>query len=168
MKIHPDLVAAEHYVYKPCGMHVENVAQEPESQEYSAATFDMNGSHIKFRVSKITPTKIGQFVTLWRRINGGPIIPHDVQDNVDFFVISVRSSEGRLGQFVFSKNVLCEKGIMSEHGKGGKLAIRVYPAWDKAENIQAKRTQAWQLNYFFEIDQHKPIDISHIKKLFVL
>jgi hypothetical protein len=166
--IHSDLLRAQQYAYQPCGLQIKNVEQEVESQEYSAASFEIGNLRVRFREGKITPTKIGQFVTLWKRINKGPITPYDAQDSVDFFVISVRSPQGRLGQFVFSKAVLCSKGIMSQGGKGGKLAIRVYPVWDKAENVQAKRTQAWQLNYFFEIDQQKPIDVLRIKKLFLL
>lgn len=146
----------------------QNFTKEAEGQEYNAASFELNGLHVKFRTGKITPTKIGQFVTLWKRPHGGPIKPYDRADGVDFFVVSVRSSQGRLGQFVFPQAVLVAQGIMSQGGKGGKLAIRLYPAWDRAENAQAKRTQAWQLNYFFEIDQDGTADVSRIKKLFLL
>jgi hypothetical protein len=165
--VHPDLLIAQQHVYQSCGLQMKNVKKEQESKEYHATNFELNDLRIKFRVGKITPTKIGQFVTLWKRINKGPITPYDMQDQVDFFVISVRSLQGRLGQFVFSKAVLCEKGIMSQNEQSGKLAIRVYPVWDNAENAQAKKTQAWQLDYFFEIDEHKPVDILRIRKLFL-
>ena len=166
--VHQDLLIAQEYAYKPSGLAIQSFIKEGEGQEYNAAGFDLNGMGVKFRTGKITPTKIGQFVTLWKRPSGGPIKPYDTADGVDFFVVSVRSPQGRLGQFVFSQAVLVAQGIMSQGGKGGKLAIRVYPAWDKAENAQAKKTQAWQLNYFFEINQDRPVDVSLIKKLFLL
>jgi hypothetical protein len=37
---------------------------EAESAEYGAYTFELNDLSVRFRVAKITPTKIGQFVTL--------------------------------------------------------------------------------------------------------
>ncbi|QQR49103.1 MepB family protein [bacterium] len=108
----------------------------------------MNNHAILFRVAKITPTKVGQFVTIWKRNQAGITAPHDLADNIDFFVISVRNGE-RLGQFVFPTKILAEKDIVSKNDSGGKRGVRVYPAWDVADNPQAKMTQAWQLAYFF-------------------
>jgi len=62
---------------------------------------------------------------------------------------------------------LYEKGIISKDGQGGKRAMRIYPAWDVTDNPQAKRTQAWQLNYFFEIKPDQPIASSILEKLFI-
>ncbi len=173
--IHPDLLAAQKFVYEPTGFICKKIIKEIESEEYGAFEFELNFElnhvntklNIKFRVAKITPTKIGQFVTLWKRIGSGPIMPHDVIDAFDFYVVSVRNADRcRFGQFIFPKKVLCEKGILSEHGKGGKLAIRVYPAWDVAENRQAKKTQEWQLKYFVEMNVNKDVEIENIRKLF--
>ncbi len=137
--------------------------QEAESQEYGACEFELNNHRIKFRVAKITPTKIGQFVTLWKRIENGPIVPFDMADPVDLFVVCVRKGQ-QFGQFVFPKNVLHEKGFVSKDGKGGKRAMRVYPPWDMADSPQAKKTQTWQLKYFFEIQP--AIDAEIITFLF--
>src|SRR5690348_2623887 len=90
------------YIYEPLGWQCNNIQQEAESQEYGACFFEMNGKKIIFRVAKITPTKIGQFVTFWKRIGSGPIMPYDCADSFDFFVVTVKSKD-RLGQFVFSK-----------------------------------------------------------------
>lgn len=136
--------------------------QEAESKEYGACTFRMNNQIVKFRVAKITPTKTGQFVTLWKRIGNGTIMPYDTTDPIDLFIISVRSGE-HLGQFIFPKDVLQRKGFISSDGIGGKRAMRVYPPWDKPDSRQAKNTQNWQLLYFAEI---KPIlDIHNIRQL---
>lgn len=161
--IHPDLFAAQKLAYEPSGLICKNVVKEKESEEYGACTFELNNHHILFRVGKITPTKIGQFVTLWKRIGNGPIIPYDMADPVDLFVVSVRDAQ-HFGQFVFPKTVLHEKGVISKNGKGGKRAMRIYPPWDMPDNQQAKKTQAWQRIYFFEIGQNS--DIARIRKLF--
>ena len=72
--------------------------------------------------------------------------------------VSVRDAE-HFGQFVFPKAVLYEKGIVSKDGKSGKRAMRIYPPWDITDSRQAKKTQAWQLMYFFEIHPNKNIDL---------
>lgn len=164
-KPNTDFFEAQKYIYEPLGWQCSNLKKETESQEYGACSFEMNGKNILFRVGKITPTKIGQFVTLWKRIDKRPIQPYDIQDPIDLFVVSVCAGD-RFGQFVFPKNVLCEKDIISKDGKVGKLAIRVYPAWDIAENLQAKKTQAWQLNYFFEIQENKIENNAAIQRLY--
>ncbi len=61
-------------------------------------------------------------------------------------------NENEFGQFVFPKYVLIKKGIISTENKEGKRAFRVYPKWDVTKNKQAERTQKWQLNYFYEIN----------------
>ncbi|MFA6065677.1 MAG: MepB family protein [Candidatus Babeliaceae bacterium] len=164
--IHPDLLAVQKLAYIPSGLMCTDIVQEAESQEYGACEFTMNNKRIKFRVSKITPTKIGQFVTLWKRSSAGPIAPYDMADAIDFFVVSVRTAE-HFGQFVFPKYVLHEHGFVSQYGKGGKRAMRVYPPWDVTDSAQAQKTQSWQVRYFFEIDQNGSIDTAKIQKLFL-
>lgn len=147
---HPDLIAAQKLIYEPAGLMCKNLHKEAESEEYGAFRFEINNRRIIFRTGKITSTKIGQFVTLWKRIGKGPILPYGLEDFIDLFVISVREAE-HFGQFVFPKIVLYEKGILSKEGEGGKRAMRVYPPWDITDNRQAKKTQIWQLMYFYEI-----------------
>lgn len=160
---HPDLLLAEDHVYKPSGLILQNLKIENESADYGASEFIIKNLSVKFRVGKITPTKVGQFVTFWKRIGGGPILPYEFTDSFDFLVVSVRA-ENHLGQFVFPKAVLCEKGIVSCHGKEGKRALRIYPPWDKADNPQAKKTQAWQLQYFIKFSENS-FDFLRIKHL---
>lgn len=162
-KIDPDLLEAQRLAYEPVKLNCDMIIQEKESQEYAVCTFEMNNKIINFRVAKITPTKIGQFVTIWKRINNAPIMPYDMSDSFDLFVISVRKAE-HFGQFVFPKSVLWQKGFISKNGKDGKRAMRVYPPWDITDSPQAKKTQTWQLIYFFEIQPN--VDISKIQRLF--
>lgn len=163
--LHPDLALAQKLAYEPSGLIINNFTAETESEEYAASEFKMNHREIKFRAAKITPTKIGQFVTLWKRIGNGPIQPFDLEDPIDLFVISVRTPL-HFGQFVFPKSVLHEKGILANGDKEGKRAIRVYPPWDVADNKQAINTQKWQLLYFFEIPLTGKADTQRIQKLF--
>ncbi|MGL4629999.1 MAG: MepB family protein [Leadbetterella sp.] len=117
------------------------------------------------RVSKITPTKTGQFVTIWKRNEEGITEPFDGKDDIDFVII-VSKRDDTIGQFIFLKSVLLEKGIFSLNGKGGKRGIRVYPPWDKVESKQAEKTQAWQKKYFVEIKKNDGDNLSLMQLLF--
>lgn len=165
--IHSDLSVALKFAYEPSGLIMDHFVAESESEEYAASEFKMNDLNVKFRVAKATPIKIGQFVAIWKRGDSGSIHPFDMSDFFDLVVISVRTPE-YFGQFVFPKLVLCEKGVISKEGKGGKRGIRVYPPWDTTENRQAIETQKWQIPYFFEIPLNVQTNVSRIRKLFFL
>lgn len=163
--IHHDLLTTKALVYNPCKFKCSPPIAETESTEYGAYEFNLNSFNIRFRIAKITPTKTGQFVTLWKRTGKGPIQPYDSSDPVDFFIISVRNAK-YFGQFVFPKSILCEENIFSKNGKGGKRAIRVYPPWDKTMSKQAKKTQEWQMKYFLEISEDHSINCERVKLLY--
>ncbi|MFJ9419333.1 MepB family protein [Streptomyces sp. NPDC101227] len=148
--VHGDLLAAKTLVYDPSGFACSPPQPEAESAEYGAYAFTLDGLSVRFRAAKITPTKIGQFVTVWQRSASGPIRPFDSADPVDLFVISTRDG-GHFGQFVFSRDALRERGIVSRDGAGGKRAFRVYPPWVTTVNRQARTTQRWQLEHFLGI-----------------
>lgn len=152
------------YIYDLCGFNFKNAIPEIESSEYNAYTFELNNLKIRFRSAKITPTKIGQFVTLWKRIGKGPIMPFDASDEIDLVVVSVQKDD-HYGQFVFPKAVLVKQGVFTD-GKEGKRAIRVYPSWDVTESVQARKTQKWQLEYFLEVSKEKTLDIERVRLLY--
>lgn len=160
-----DFLTAKKHVYDPCNFICTDPIPEQESTEYGAATFTINDMNIIYRVAKITPTKIGQFVTLWKRKNNGPIEPFHISDTTDFFIVSARS-KNNFGQFIFPKTVLHTKGILSDNRKEGKRAMRVYPPWDETTSNQAKKSQQWQSEYFLEIPVDQPIDLIRAKMLF--
>ncbi|MDR3624637.1 MAG: MepB family protein [Chlamydiales bacterium] len=164
-RVHSDLLLANDLIYKPLGLVLESLKIEDESEDYGAAEFTINNHSIKFRVGKITPKKVGQFVTFWKRIGVGPIMPYDLNDPFGFLVISART-ENHFGQFVFPKAVLCEKGIVSCHGKEGKRAMRIYPPWDKADNSQTKKTQDWQSKYFIDTSKSANVGFDLLQSLF--
>lgn len=145
-----DLTIAKETLYDCCNLDVTQPEPEEESSEYDAYRFRLHQKNICYRKAKITPTKTGQFVTLWKRNTAGIIEPFDFTDAIDFVIVSVRMHE-QFGQFVFPKAVLLEKGIFTNPKKEGKRATRVYPPWDETTNKQAQKTQQWQLNYFYSI-----------------
>jgi hypothetical protein len=157
------LTQIETKVYEPCALKISGIRLEKESKEYNASQFELNGLRIVNRDAKITPKKIGQFVTFWKRSKNGPIEPFHENDSFDFFTVNVQTSN-QLGQFVFPKSVLIKKGIISTLQKEGKRAFRVYPVWDIPKSKQAERTQKWQLDYFYLIDDS--IDFDRVRKLY--
>jgi hypothetical protein len=162
---HTDLKVAKEFVYDKCGFDLTNPKLNSESLEYGACSFELNGNTIQHRVSKITPTKTGQFVTIWKRNKNGITEPFDILDDIDFILITTRSGNN-LGQFIFPKSVLADKGIITRNDKEGKRGIRVYPPWDIAKNKQAEKTQNWQTNYFLIIRSDNSTDLDLTKKLF--
>jgi hypothetical protein len=160
-----DLFLTKKLIFDACGFDCTIPEAEAESADYAAHTFKVNGKSAVYREAKITPTKIGQFVTIWKRSEKGPIEPFHIADAFDFFIICTRK-DGHLGHFVFPKPVLAAKGIISSGSKEGKRGIRVYPPWDIAVNKQAQKTQQWQLDYFIEIPTESPVDTVRVEKLY--
>lgn len=146
-------------VYEKCALKMWDFHMEMESKEYDACQFKLNGRKIISRNAKITPKKVGQFVTFWKRNGNGIIEPFEETEQVDFYVVNVRT-EKKFGQFVFPKSLLIKKEIISTAIKEGKRAFRVYPNWDIVSNKQAEKTQKWQLDYFYEIN-----DSTDLKKV---
>ncbi|QDL52968.1 MepB family protein [Rhodoferax aquaticus] len=158
--MHPELHATLNFLAHTLGAVSHGAAPEPESAEYAAHHLQINARSVRFRFAKITPTKGGQFVTLWKRsaVNPQapaahtPIAPFDASDAVDVVVVSARA--GALwGLFVFPKAVLVAQGVFARAGVGGKRALRVYPAWDACPSRQAQKTQDWQLRHFIDLSK---------------
>jgi hypothetical protein len=80
-------------VYDKCGFDLTNLKQNVESKEYGACSFNLNEKTIQQRVSKITPTKTGQFVTIWKRNKNAITEPFDISDDFDFVIITSRNEE---------------------------------------------------------------------------
>ncbi len=156
--LHTDLQIIKELVYDKLKFEFKNLEIHSEGIEYGACRFELNGLKIEHRVSKITPTKTGQFVTIWKRDEQGITAPFDDSDDIDFIIVTAKSGEN-IGQFVFSKAVLADKGIITQNGKDGKRGIRVYPPWDEVINKQAEKTQIWQGKYFFTPEHLVDFDV---------
>ncbi|MFD8531220.1 MepB family protein [Streptosporangium canum] len=162
---HGDLIAAKALVYDPCGFTCSQPVPEAEGAAYAAHEFTLDGLSIRFRAAKTTPTKAGQFVTVWKRSPAGPIQPFDATDPVDLFIISTRNHH-HFGQFVFPMDALREHGVVSANGSGGKRAFRVYPPWVITTNRQAGSAQAWQVDFFLHLRQDGPFDLARAQELY--
>jgi len=156
----PILLAAIKKVYDPLGYQIKNYHQQAESTAYCAATFEINQLQVNYREAKITPTKTGQFVSIWKRNEEGITAPFDALDDFDLFIISVEKEDLR-GQFIFPKAALILQKIVSHNQTTGKRGIRVYPPWDMVTNKQAAKTQEWQNKYFLFIsDQSTAVSLT--------
>ncbi|MFB6435766.1 MepB family protein [Streptomyces sp. NPDC056411] len=164
--MHEELKAARAAVYDPAGFTCSPPVPEPESAEYGAHSFTLDGRAVRFRVGKTTPTKVGQFVTVWQRSADGPIRPFDVADGVDLFVISSREGS-HFGHFVFPCAVLAERDIVSRNGAGGKRGFRVYPPWVTTGSRQARATQTWQVRHFLPAPADGPADPTRARALYL-
>ncbi|MFW7354654.1 MAG: MepB family protein [Brucella sp.] len=155
-------------VYAQAGIQITYpVRPEAESLEYGACRFALDGHSVAYRVARPTPTKIGKFVTIWKRSTpDSEIAPLDITDDVQFVVISVADGVHR-GQFIFNQKILLAKDIMSSNGKGGKRAIRVYPPWSTPTAKDAIRTQQWQTQHFLPLAADGTAESSEmVRKLF--
>jgi hypothetical protein len=150
-------------IYRKCDLKISDLNVEPESQEYNACQFQLNGQKIISRTAKITPKKVGQFVTFWNRDLKGITQPFSETDNFHYYTINV-NKENHMGQFVFPKSILIANALVTTQKKDGKRGFRVYPSWDIPTSKQAQKTQQWQLEYFFEIKE--TLDLERIKTLY--
>jgi hypothetical protein len=158
------LRSASDLVYSPLGYQISNLQIENESRKYAACTFELNNLKIKHRLSKITPTKTGQFVTIWKRNESGITAPFTDLDEFDLLIISIKDAD-RSGQFIFPKAILAQHKIITANGTEGKRGMRVYPPRDVVTNKQAAKTQQWQANYFFQIDMNGNTALARAKEL---
>ena len=137
-------------VFDDVNVKLTDFVLETESKEYKACRFLLKGKRIVSRTSKITPKKKGQFVTFYQRNKNGVIEPFHEQDEIDYFLVKIYPNTGF---FLFSEQILIEKGILSTSQKEGKRALRVYVPKDELTSKQALNTQKWQSDYFYEINK---------------
>ncbi|SFU75842.1 hypothetical protein SAMN05216480_1212 [Pustulibacterium marinum] len=163
--LHTNLLAVDTQIYTKLSLKITSMRPLKEGTEYEACEFVLNGLKIHSRSAKITPTKLGQFVTFWKRNEQGATTPYSNDEFFDFLVVNTRLGD-RLGQFVFPKSVLIAQGYITSAMKPGKRGFRVYPAWDTAVNKQAVKTQQWQLQYFYEVCPQ--LDLNVVRTLYTL
>ncbi|WP_369899792.1 MepB family protein [Bacillus manliponensis] len=145
-------------VYEPNNLLITDLKEEKQNSEYAGGKFQLNNKNIRFRVSKITPNKIGQFVSFWEKNKNMKNQAFSYESAPDLLVITC-IDDNKLGQFIFPKEILLKEKILKTQKQKGKMAMRVYPIWDKPVSNQAKKSQMWQLHYF--------IDLSDIENIFI-
>lgn len=160
------LVESIREVFEDSGLLMTRPAvREVESTEYGACRLAVDDRSIAFRVAKTTPTKGGQFVTIWTRAYpDSEIAPFDTTDSISSIVIAVFDNDHR-GLFIFNSQELVRRGIMSVEGKGGKRAIRVYAPWVQVESKQAVQAKRWQVERFVQIHPRIPFTSDLLRRL---
>lgn len=136
--------------FEKLNLPTANIEPDLECEAYFGFNFQLHHTTIKFRKAKITPKKIGQFVTLWRRNNKGVTEPFTTTDPFDYYLVYTEENHQK-GFFIFPKWILGEKHFLTDGTKEGKRGFRVYPPWDKPTNKQAQKTKAWQTNFFIDL-----------------
>lgn len=148
-----EIETLQNAIFRQLNLSISHLQPDPDSAEYSGYDFQLNQFRIKFRKAKITPKKTGQFVTLWKRNpETQETEPFGNEDPFDFCII-LTEFNNQSGFFFFSKNILCEKQIVTISSGSGKRGFRVYPDWDIPTNKQAEKTQNWQTLFFIPLTE---------------
>ncbi len=162
-------------IYEPNEFIINFVKEEKQNSEYAAGTFTLStaltNKTVRLRVAKVTPNKIGQFVTFWEKDAKDINQPFRYDESPDLLVVTTFAndtfnSNKQFGQFVFPKNILVKKGILKSDFTKGKMGIRVYPSWDKPTSKIAIKTQHWQLEYFLIITNTSVLPLAKILALY--
>lgn len=146
------------------GRAIVELLEDADSKAYAGFNFNLGGQAFKFRKSKQTPKKAGQFVVLWKRNEARVSVPFDILDNFDFVIIW-SEEKGRSGFFLFPKNKLASQRVLSVKEKEGKRGFRLYPDWVMPPNKLAERTKAWQSPYFIDFDNDRAKNLKAVKSI---
>lgn len=165
-EFHKALNYVNENLYQPNRFLISDVKEEVQNSDYGAGVFQLNEKSVRFRVAKITPNKAGQFVVFWEKNENGKNQAFSYEKAPDLLVINT-FTELRFGQFVFPKEILLKQEILKTTDTKGKMAIRVYPGWEKPTSEQAIKTQKWQLEYFVEMDNTNNFPVQELLKLYV-
>lgn len=155
MKMITPLEQIQNSVFSKLGLVISNLQPDSECEEYLGYNFKLNQFNIKFRKAKITPKKIGQFVTLWKRNpESRQTEPFTSEDPFHFYIILCEYDK-RSGFFFFPRQILIQKNILTILYKIGKRGFRVYPDWDAPNNKQASKNQNWQKDFFIKFSNEE-------------
>ena len=105
---------------------VKDLTEEKYNQDYEALTFSFKEETYQSRLAKKTPTKAGYFVTCWTKDENNCNQPYSKEAFADYLMIIVIDEE-LSGYFLFPRELLVEKGILTTFEHKGKMAFRVYP-----------------------------------------
>lgn len=165
-----DFYAALNYVnkmiYEPCDLTVESVQEEKQNSKYGAGTFQLSSRTVRFRVANRTPAKAGQFVAFWEKDENNKNRAFPYEEAPDLLVVTAFKSDNEFGQFIFPKEIIYKQNILRSSSTKGKMAIRVYPSWDRPTSKQAKKTQEWQLPYFIDMRNLDGLSLEKVLELY--
>lgn len=155
----------DNLIYKPNNLLPTDLKEEKQNSEYAGGVFRLNNKTSRFRLSKITPNKIGQFVSFWEKNENMKNQAFSYEAAPDLLVITC-IDDNKLGQFIFPKEVLLKEKILRTQEQKGKMAMRVYPIWDQPVSNQAKKSQMWQLHYFIDLSDTENVLIDKLLNLY--
>lgn len=165
-KFYKTLTYVNKILYEPNQLMIKNILEETQNSDYGAGKFQLNSKSVRFRVAKITPAKIGQFVAFWEKDEANKNQAFSDDNATDLLIINTFDEKGNFGQFVFPKEILLKQKILKSTRNKGKMAIRVYPSWDAPTSKQAIAAQNWQLPYFINISDINNLPVDTVLKLY--
>lgn len=132
------------------GERIPNQAiPQPEEQrgDYESGLVQIGAELWRIRTAKVTPTKPGAFVAVWKRDENGETRPFGADDDAAGLMVFVQDGE-HFDVFSFTTAHLAALGVSRSDAKPGKRGFRVYPSWCTDLNAQATRTQSAQAPAF--------------------
>ncbi len=141
---------------------VKDLTEEKYNQDYEALTFSFKEETYQSRLAKKTPTKAGYFVTCWTKDENNCNQPYSKEAFADYLMIIVIDEELSY-YFLFPRELLIEKGILTTFEYKGKMAFRVYPKWCNQLNKRAEQTQKWQCKYFLSFNDERFLVLLYSK-----
>ena len=151
-------------ILKGLNLKLSEITPDMECEEYFGFNFKISESNLKFRKSKLTPKKVGQFVTFWKRDSDGKTVPFDINDDFAFYIIAIEESENS-GFFMFPKIILEKENLISSEEKTGKRGFRIYADWHFPNNKQAEKTKPWQTKYFINYSDSEYFILNQFRKI---
>lgn len=129
------------------------IEYENHNNEYEgfSTTLD-NKTSIRSRLAKKTPKKKGYFVAIYKKESNNINKPYSYFYFPDYLLVHIIDNDLR-GVFIFTKDILISKGILSSSNHKGKMAFRLYTPWDSDLNATATKTYNWQKDYFFDLSK---------------
>ncbi|WP_241979398.1 MepB family protein [Cryobacterium sinapicolor] len=128
----------------------QTITPEAQSSDYESGIVLLESGLWRLRTARITPTKPGAFVALWRRLDDGATAPFGVDDRAVGLHVFVEELD-HFGVFQFTAAQLASLGISQTRQAPGKRGFRVYPSWCKGLNRQAARSQKAQSLAFHDL-----------------
>lgn len=124
---------------------------EEQNSDYESGVALIGKEQWRIRTARITPTKSGAFVAVWKRDEGGSTRPFTADESMSGLLVFVEEQE-RFGVFQFTPAYLISLRYVSSELHPGKRGFRLYPAWCTNLNPQAIRTQRAQAAAFTELN----------------
>lgn len=126
------------------------VVAEDQGSDYESGRVKIDADTWRIRTARVTPTKPGAFVAVWRRAQDGNTEPFSSSDECEGLMVFVRDGS-KFGVFTFSREHLVELGVVQSTRAPGKRGFRVYPSWCANLNEQATRAQRAQASAFADL-----------------